>query len=66
MSQITILNIDESTVQELKQLAWRHGLPLDQSIKRLLEDAIEEDLGRWKAKKPRLLKPDGIAAVQAA
>ena len=39
MNQITIPNLDDRVVQRLKQMAWQEGLPLEESLRRLLVDA---------------------------
>ena len=66
MTQITIPNIDEQTLQGLKQLAWRRGLPLQESIRQILEEAVEEDLGRWRAESLRICEtPKGVSAEAA-
>ena len=39
MHQITIRNLDDAVVQRLKQLAWEDGLPLEETLRRLLADA---------------------------
>ena len=66
MNQITIPNIDERTLQGLKQLAWRRGLPLDESIRRLLADAIEEDLGHWRSASLRKREKSSTVSAEAA
>ncbi len=42
MSQVTIPNVDDHIVQGLKQIAWRRGVPFDESLRRLLSDAVME------------------------
>ena len=42
MNQVTIPNVDDHVVQGLKQIAWRRGVPFDESLRRLLSDAVEE------------------------
>ncbi len=42
MNQVTISNVDDHIVQGLKQIAWRRGVPFDESLRRLLSDAVEE------------------------
>jgi plasmid stability protein len=49
MNQVTISNVDDHIVQGLKQIAWRHGVPFDESLRRLLSDAVEQSPGRIKA-----------------
>lgn len=66
MTQITIPNIDEGTLQGLKQLAWRRGLPLQESLRQLLQDAVEEDLGRWRAKSLRTRETSESVPAEAA
>ncbi len=39
MNQITIRNLDDAVVQRLRQLAWQEGVPLEESLRRLLVDA---------------------------
>ena len=36
MAELTIPNLDESVIQRLKQIAWREGLPFEESVRRLL------------------------------
>jgi plasmid stability protein len=43
MNQITIRNLDDAVVQRLKQLAWQEGVPLEESLRRLLVDATLVD-----------------------
>jgi plasmid stability protein len=66
MTQITIPNLDEHTLQGLKQLAWRRGLPLEESLRRLLHDAVQEDLGYWRAKSARRSEARRIVSAEAA
>jgi hypothetical protein len=40
MNQVTISNVDDHIVQGLKQITWRHGVPFDESLRRLLSDAV--------------------------
>jgi len=49
MNQVTISNVDDHIVQGLKQIAWRRGVPFDESLRRLLSDAVEEGHGRIQA-----------------
>jgi plasmid stability protein len=42
MSHITIPNVDDHTVQGLKQMAWQNGVSLDESLRRLLRDAVAQ------------------------
>jgi plasmid stability protein len=46
MNQVTIRNVDDHIVQGLKQIAWRRGVPFDESLRRLLSDAVEESHGK--------------------
>ena len=46
MNQITIRNLDDAVVQRLKQLAWQEGVPLEESLRRLLVDATLVDATR--------------------
>ncbi len=46
MSQVTIPNVDDHIVQGLKQIAWRRGVPFDESLRRLLSDAVQESHGQ--------------------
>ena len=39
MNDITIPNLDDAILQRLKQRAWQSGLPLEESLRRLLMDA---------------------------
>jgi hypothetical protein len=70
MNQVIISNIDERTVQGLKQLAWRRGLPLEESLRRLLSEAVEADLGKWRSVASRARgaakAPAGRVAGEAA
>lgn len=59
MNQITIENVDDHIVQGLKQIAWRRGVPFDESIRRLLSDAVEGADGRFR---PHHLHAAGIEA----
>ena len=52
MTQITIQNVDDHVVQGLKQIAWHHGVPFDESLRRLLNDAVEEAHMRFSAQRP--------------
>ena len=66
MNQIMISNIDEQILQGLKQAAWRRGMPLDACIRQLLTEAVEEDLGRWRAVNIRCReKASGVSAEAA-
>ena len=66
MTQITIPNIDDQTLQGLKQLASRRGLPLQESLLRLLQDAVEEEPDRWHAKNFRNSEMNKRVAAEAA
>lgn len=66
MTQITIPNIDEHTLQGLKQLAWRRGLPLQESLLRLLQDAVDEDLGHWHGRTVHNGEGDKRVSAEAA
>jgi plasmid stability protein len=46
MNQITIRNLDDAVVQRLKQLAWQEGVPLEESLRRLLVGATLVDAAR--------------------
>jgi len=39
MSQITISNLDDRTMQGLKQIAWQKGLSFHESLRCLLRDS---------------------------
>lgn len=43
MTQVTIPNVDERIVQGLKRIAWRRGEKLDESLRRVLTDAVEQE-----------------------
>nr|TFG53897.1 MAG: hypothetical protein E4H34_03175 [Hyphomicrobiales bacterium] len=45
MNQVTISNVDDHIVRGLKQIAWRRGVPFDESLRRLLSDAVEQGGG---------------------
>jgi plasmid stability protein len=42
MTQITIHNVDDHVLQGLKQIAWQHGVPFDESLRQLLSNAVDE------------------------
>ena len=48
MNQLTIPNVDDHIVQGLKQIAWWRGVPFDESLRRLLSDAVEESHGHFR------------------
>jgi len=50
MHQITIRNLDDAVVQRLKQLAWENGLPLEETLRRLLADASYRNHREYLAK----------------
>jgi plasmid stability protein len=43
MRDLTIRNLDESILVELQRRAWRQGLPLEVSLRRLLIASIEDE-----------------------
>jgi len=49
MTQITIRNVDDHVLQGLKQIAWQHGVPFDESLRQLLNNAVEEAHLRFSA-----------------
>ena len=40
MNQITIRNLDEPVVLRLKQFAFEEGVPLEETLRRVLSDAV--------------------------
>ena len=63
MNQLTIPNVDDNIVQGLKQIAWRRGVPFDESLRRLLSDAVEESHGHFRRQHvPAVEHAVGIAA----
>lgn len=49
MTQITIHNVDDHVLQGLKQIAWQHGVSFDESLRQLLNNAVEEAHLRFSA-----------------
>ncbi len=47
MNQVTIPNVDDHIVQGLKQIAWQRGVPFDESLRRLLSDAVKGRNGHF-------------------
>lgn len=49
MNQITIRNIDDAVVSRLRQLAWQEGVPLEESLRRLLIESTRRPKFRAEA-----------------
>ena len=45
MAQITIRNLDDVLLVRLKRKAWEQGLPLEESLRRLVLASLEADDG---------------------
>ena len=43
MGQLTIRNIDDTLLVQLKRKAWQEGVPLETFVRRLLRSGIETD-----------------------
>jgi plasmid stability protein len=43
MAQITIRDLDDSILVRLKRRAWEQGLPLEESLRRLILAGLETD-----------------------
>lgn len=42
MNTLTIPNVDDAVLQRLKQRAWQCGLPLEESLRRLLAETVAQ------------------------
>ncbi len=40
MNEIVIRNLDDTIVQQLRQIAWQEGRPLEETARRLLAEAV--------------------------
>jgi len=45
MAQITIRDLDDAILVRLKRRAWEQGLPLEESLRRLILASLEDDAG---------------------
>jgi plasmid stability protein len=45
MAQITIHNLDDSLLVRLKRRAWEQGLPLEESLRRVVLASLDDDEG---------------------
>ena len=45
MAQITIRDLDDAILVRLKRRAWEQGLPLEESLRRVLLASLETDDG---------------------
>jgi hypothetical protein len=43
MGKLTIQNLDDALLVQLKRRAWEQGLPLNEMLRRLLESVAEAD-----------------------
>jgi plasmid stability protein len=46
MTKITIRNLDDALLVRLKRKAWENGLPLEESLRRLIIAGLETDEGQ--------------------
>jgi len=46
MAQITIRDLDDAILVRLKRRAWEQGLPLEESLRRVILASLETDEGR--------------------
>ena len=53
MAQITIRDLDDILLVQLKRRAWEQGLPLEESLRRLIMASLEADDGH----------PDDLSAL---
>ena len=42
MEEITIRNLDEGVVRQLRALAWTDGVPVEEALRRLLVEAARK------------------------
>lgn len=45
MAQITVHDLDDALLVRLKRRAWEQGLPLEESLRRLVLASLEDDGG---------------------
>jgi plasmid stability protein len=41
MEEITIRNLDEGVVRQLRALAWKEGVPVEEALRRLLAEVTQ-------------------------
>jgi plasmid stability protein len=47
MNEIIIRNLDDASVQRLRQLAWRNGRPLEEVVRVLVLEAAKAREPKW-------------------
>jgi len=64
MDQITIRRLDNATIERLKQRAEKLGISLEETVRRIVEDAVKptkaelvEELDRIRAMSPPITEP---------
>ena len=66
MADLTIHNLDDAMILQLKRRAWFQGLSLEESMRRTLTAIIEKDSNEWEdsaMSRPLYFSGDGEAAA---